>query len=121
MFYKKSALRNFVKFPGKYLYQSLFFNKETKACNFIKKDSGLLNFTKYLRAPFLQNTSGRLFLEFRRIKNPTICIHIILGTFYFVNCFSSQNLSVYSVYHFHFSFCELSNFHNRILTNQKPE
>ena len=41
VFYKKGVLRNFVKFPGKHLCQSLFFNKvvDYKACNFIKKES----------------------------------------------------------------------------------
>ena len=27
VFYKKGVLKNFAKFTGKYLYQSLFFNK----------------------------------------------------------------------------------------------
>ena len=35
MFCKEGVLRNFAKFIGKHLYQSLFFNK-VKACNFIK-------------------------------------------------------------------------------------
>ena len=35
---RKSVLRNFAKFTGKHLCQSLFFNKVTSsACNFIKK------------------------------------------------------------------------------------
>ena len=34
---KKGVPRNFAKFFGKYLCQSLFFNKEAEACNFIKK------------------------------------------------------------------------------------
>ena len=29
VFYKKIVLRNFAKFSGKHLYQSLFFNKVT--------------------------------------------------------------------------------------------
>ena len=45
---KKDVLRKFAKFPGKHLCQSLFFNKVPG-----------LNF---LRTPFLQNTTGRLFL-----------------------------------------------------------
>ena len=37
---KKSVLRNFAKVTGKYLCQSLFFNKVAGlACNFIKKES----------------------------------------------------------------------------------
>ena len=47
---KRGVLRNVAKFTGKHLYQSLFFNKET------------VNFAKFLRTPFLQNTSRRLLL-----------------------------------------------------------
>ena len=37
---KKGVLRNFAKFTGKYLCQSLFFNKVARAaCNFIKKET----------------------------------------------------------------------------------
>ena len=37
MFCKKGVLRNFTKFTGKHLCQSLFLNKAT--CNFIKKET----------------------------------------------------------------------------------
>ena len=42
VFYKNSVLKNFSKFTGKKLYQSLLFKKVAgSACNFIKKgDSG---------------------------------------------------------------------------------
>ena len=36
VFCKKGVLRNFAKFTGKHLYQSLFFNK---VANFIKKET----------------------------------------------------------------------------------
>ena len=37
---KKGVLRNFAKFTGKHLYQSLFFNKVSGgACNFLKKET----------------------------------------------------------------------------------
>ena len=40
VFCKKAVLRNFAKFTGKHLYQSLFFNKVAGlACNFIKKET----------------------------------------------------------------------------------
>ena len=55
VFCKKGVLRNFVKFTGKHLRQSL----RLQPCNFIKKEA----FTKFLRTPFLQNNSGRLLLE----------------------------------------------------------
>ena len=42
-FCKKGVLRNFAKFIGKHLFQSLFFNKvaglKSEACNFIKKET----------------------------------------------------------------------------------
>ena len=40
MFYKKSFLKYFAKFTGKYLYQSLFFFliKKSLACSFTKKE-----------------------------------------------------------------------------------
>ena len=52
---KKSVLENFAKFSGKHMCQSLFFNKV----------AGLrpVNFVKFLRTPFLHNTSGRLHLK----------------------------------------------------------
>ena len=34
-----TILRNFAKFRGNHLYQSLFFNKVAGACNFIKKET----------------------------------------------------------------------------------
>ena len=39
VFCKKGFLRNFAKFTGKNLCQSLFFNKVAGACNFIKKET----------------------------------------------------------------------------------
>ena len=56
---KKSVLKTLAKFTGKHLCQSLFLNKV----------SGLwhrcfpVNFAKFLRTPFLQNTSRRLLLD----------------------------------------------------------
>ena len=58
MFCKKGVLRNFAKFTGKQLCQSLLFNKAAdRACNFIKKRLWHrcfpVNFAKFLRIPFL--------------------------------------------------------------------
>ena len=40
VFCEKNVLRNFTKFTGKHLCQSLFFNKVAdSACNFIKKET----------------------------------------------------------------------------------
>ena len=67
VFCKKGILRNFAKFPGKHLCQSLFFNKVAglRPATLFKRDSGtgvflstLRNFYDHL---FLQNTSGGCF------------------------------------------------------------
>ena len=75
---KKGVLRNFKKFTGKYLCQSLFFNKAAglrpQAVHVNKKRLWhrcfSVNFAKFLRTPFLQNTSGRLLLLINRLSFP---------------------------------------------------
>ena len=61
---REGVLRNFTKFTGKHLCQSLFLIKFP--CNFIKKrlwhKCFPVNFVKFLRTAFLQNTSWRLLL-----------------------------------------------------------
>ena len=61
MFYGKRVLRNFTKFTGKHLCQSLrpatLLNKRLLHSCFT------VNFAKFLRTPFLQNTSRRLLLN----------------------------------------------------------
>ena len=65
----RGVLRNFVKFTGKHLCQSLFFNKVAglRAATLLKKRLWHryfpVNLAKFLRTPFLQNTSGRLLLS----------------------------------------------------------
>ena len=64
VFCTKGVLRNFAKFTGKHLCQSLFFNKVAgfRPATLLKKRLWyrcfLLNFAKLLRIPFLQNTSS---------------------------------------------------------------
>ena len=65
--WKNMFFKNLAEFTRKHLCQSLFFKKfQANACSFIKKDSGtyvfLYFFSKFLRPPFLQNTSGYLLL-----------------------------------------------------------
>ena len=68
-FVEKGVLRNFTKFTGKHLCQSLFFNKVAglRRATLLKKRLWHrcfpVNFVKFLRTPFLQNTSGRLLLK----------------------------------------------------------
>ena len=58
---KKDVLRNFTKFTGKHLCQSL------RPATLLKKRLWQryfpVNFAKFLRTPFLQNTSGWLLLN----------------------------------------------------------
>ena len=72
---RKGVPRNFAKFKGKHLCQRLFFNKVAALgpATLLKKSLRHrrfpVNFAKFLRAPFLQNTSGRLLLTF----HATVC------------------------------------------------
>ena len=72
VFCKKSVLRNLAKFTGKRLCQSLFFNKVAD----LRHRCFPVNFTKFLRTNFLQNTSGRLPLD---IKLPLFNTGCFLG------------------------------------------
>ena len=68
-FMKKGVLRNFKKFTGKRLCQSLFLNKVAglKPATLLKKRLWHrcfpVNFLKFPKTSFLQNTSRRLLLE----------------------------------------------------------
>ena len=59
---RKAVLRNFTKFTGRHLWQSLFFNEVAglRSATLLKKrlwhGCFLVNFMKFLRAPFLQNS-----------------------------------------------------------------
>ena len=85
VFCKKGVLRNFAKFTGKHLCQSLIFNKVAglRPATLLKKRLWHrcfpVNFAKFLRTPFLQNTSRRLLLWFKlinlSIKSTTLSIN----------------------------------------------
>ena len=67
--YKKGILKKFAKLTGKHLCQSLFFKKVkgvrpgTLLKNRLWHRCFPVNFAKFLRAPVLQNTYGRLLLN----------------------------------------------------------
>ena len=66
-FIKKGVLKNFTKFTGKRLCQSIFFNKVIKKfLKFIKKETLAqvfsCEFCEIFKNTFLQNTSGPLLL-----------------------------------------------------------
>ena len=75
---RKGVLRNFAKFTGKHLCQRLFFNKVAglRPVTLLKKSLWHrcfpVNFAKFLRTPFLQNTSGRLLLFLFRESKSTV-------------------------------------------------
>ena len=66
---ERSVLKNFAKFTGKHLYQSLFFNKVTGlrpgtlSKKRLRHGFFLVDFAKFSRTSFLQNTSGQLLLN----------------------------------------------------------
>ena len=68
VFCKKFVFINFAKFTGKHLCQGLFFNKAPDLRPIVLLKKRLwhrrfpVNFTKFLRTPFLQCTSWRLLL-----------------------------------------------------------
>ena len=67
-FFIESVMTNFAEFTRKYLCRNLFFDKVKlyRSATSIKaslfRSCFLENFTKFVRAPFLQNATGRLLL-----------------------------------------------------------
>ena len=61
---KKGVLKNFARFTGKHLCQSLFLNKIFEDYNFVKKETLAqvfsCKFYEIFKITFLHNTSGRL-------------------------------------------------------------
>ena len=82
VFYKKGVLRNFAKFTGKHLCQSLFFHKVAglRPATSLKKRLWYrcfpVNFAKFLRTPFVTEHLWWLFLIHlkvsRRLLNPYV-------------------------------------------------
>ena len=66
---RKDFLRHCARVTGKYLCQSLYFNKVGPATLLkqkLRRRCFPMNYAKVLRTPFLQNTSGPLLLNIRR-------------------------------------------------------
>ena len=73
VFYEKGVLRTFAKFTGKHLCKSLFFSPFLQAFATLLKKRLLhryfsVNFAKFLRTPFLVNTSRGQFLPLQSQK-----------------------------------------------------
>ena len=60
---RKGIIRNFGKFTGKILRQSLFFNKVAGCKKKTLARCLPVNFAKFIRTPFLKSTSWRLVLK----------------------------------------------------------
>ena len=92
---RKVVFENFAKFTGKHLYQSYFFNKVAglRPATLLKNRPWHryfpVNLAKFLRTPFLQNTSGQLlkkkgFFKLAPIKSvKTACVCIVFFFHYF--------------------------------------
>ena len=66
LFAKKNVLKNFTKFTGKHFSQFsfvIFLNIQPLLNKRLWHRCFLVNFAKFLRTTFLQNTSGQLLLE----------------------------------------------------------
>ena len=68
VFFKKDVLKNFAKFTGKHLCQSLFYNKvaDMRPATLLKKrlvQFFSMNISTFLRTPILKNICGRLLLK----------------------------------------------------------
>ena len=76
----KRCFENFAKFTGKHLCQGLFFNKVTglRPATLFKKRQWHryfpVNFAKFLRTSFLQNTSRRLLPPIFLTKWTSLCL-----------------------------------------------
>ena len=109
VFCKKGVLGNLIIFTGKDLYQSLFFNKVAGLSLFFNKVASLrpaallkkrlwhrcFPVNKFLRKPFLQNTSGGCFWSAFRITKRLshMCFMWILQKFENSSASSKGNLT----------------------------
>ena len=84
---KKSLLKNFAVFTGKHLCQSLFFNNVADLFLLNKRPWSRrfpIYFAKFLRTPFLQNTSGRLFLTISPVTYASVKRIASVYIYYFI-------------------------------------
>ena len=90
VFFKKGILRNFAKFTGKRLCQSLFFDK-VAGLRQLKKRPWLrcfpVNFVKFLRTPFRTEHLQWLLLFFCLCYFPYASLYVIDLNLYFIQKF----------------------------------
>ena len=65
VFFEESLIRNFAKFEGKHLCESLFFNKVVglSPATLLKVTLAQVFSCEFYKKPFLQNSSWQLFLQ----------------------------------------------------------
>ena len=96
MFREKGVLRNFAKFTGKHLCQSLFSNKVAgfRPATLLKKRLWHrifpVNFTNSLRTPFLTEHLRWLLLNFKKSVKSAYCISWKKGPRYYKISFHSK-------------------------------
>ena len=104
VFCNKNVLRNFSKFTGKHLYQSPFLVK-LQAWHAILFKKILwhrcfpVNFAKFLRKAFLQNTSGRLLLQFQGNYRVFTLRHQIGCSFFYLSLCVQIRLVILHCFH----------------------
>ena len=98
VFCKKSVLKSFAKFTGKkHLCWNIFLNKvaDLRPATLLKKRLQrrcfFMNFPKFLRTTFLQNTPGQLFLSIHLCRYGTILRTVFLKNFMMSKFFRSSH------------------------------
>ena len=104
VFCKKGVLRNFAKFTGKHLCQSLFFNKVAGLRPAILLKERLwhrcfpVNFAKFLRAPFLTERVRWLLLYMYITSNNKLSDNTRQACHYFIsNCYQTSEVYLVNV------------------------
>ena len=92
--------RNFTKFTGKHLCQSLFFNKVAKKRLWHRCFPVI--FVKFLRTPFLQTTSWRLLLSCEWVRG--VDIKDVINKFELSNFCKKIKLQLITIKYFSIAF-----------------
>ena len=102
VFLKKEFLKNFTKFKGKHLYWSLFFNKDSglRPATLLKKRLQQryfpVNFVKFSRTPFLQNTSWRPFVIYLTVSFCKDVLYICPNPLLLEKSTKTHNFAIFS-------------------------
>ena len=97
VFCKKVVLRNFAKFTGKHVYQSLFLIKLPEACNFIKKETMAQMFS----CEFCEISRNTFSYRAPPVAASESRIHILILQLSSILSFAFFSLSGYELFSFH--------------------